>query len=107
MPLCNRADLHARFEPTTGCVEWHQIAAANVSKIERDGDLQTLKQFLPEIAVGRVDEDDVDANIGLAKAFRLAQLQTQYVLHCQQVGWAGHSYRFNSCLGSVCVGRRC
>ena len=32
-----------------------------------------------------MDEDDFDANPGLVNAFRLAQLQTQYVLHCSQV----------------------
>lgn len=74
-----------RFEPTTGSMEWHRIASVNVSKIEREGDLQTLKQFLPDIAVGDIDEHDIDANPGLMNAFRLAQLQTQYVLHCQQV----------------------
>lgn len=74
-----------RFEPTTGTMEWHRIAAVNVSKLEREGDLQTLKQFLPDIAVGNVDEHDGDASPGLVNAFRLAQLQAQYVLHCQQV----------------------
>lgn len=74
-----------RFEPTTGSVAWHRIAAVNVSKVEREGDLQTLKQFLPEVAVGDVDGHDIDANPGLLNAFRLAQLQAQYVLHCQQV----------------------
>lgn len=43
-----------RFEPTTVGVEWHRIASVNVPKLEREGDLQTLKQFLPEIAVGKV-----------------------------------------------------
>lgn len=74
-----------RFEPTTGSVEWQRIASVNVSKVEREGDLQTLKQFLPEIAVGNIDEHDIDANPGLINAYRLAQLQAQYVLHCQQV----------------------
>lgn len=64
---------------------WHRIAAVNASKVERDGDLQTLKQFIADVAVGQVNEDDIDANAGLIKAFRLAQLQVQYVLHCQQV----------------------
>ena len=136
----------ARFEPTTGHVEWQRVASVDVSKVEREGDLQTLRQFLPEVAVGmvrgkfvalekgtpsnhydaafsasftpcmcrslrlvpesahggalghfrsssastltclaQVDEDDFDANPGLVNAFRLAQLQTQYVLHCSQV----------------------
>lgn len=57
----------------------------NASKVERDGDLQTLKQFIADVAVGEVDGDDIDANPGLIKAFQLAQLQVQYVLHCQQV----------------------
>lgn len=35
--------------------------------------------------MAQVDEDDFDANPGLVNAFRLAQLQTQYVLHCSQV----------------------
>ena len=43
-----------RFEPTTGDVEWHRVASVNVSKLESEGDVQTLKQFLPEIAVGKV-----------------------------------------------------
>lgn len=77
-----------RFEPTTGRVNWPRIAAASISKIERGGDLQTLGQFLPDVAVGRVDAEDIDAtNPGLINAFRLAQLQTQYVLHCQQVSF--------------------
>ncbi|CAM9430697.1 unnamed protein product, partial [Hapterophycus canaliculatus] len=38
-----------------------------------------------EIAVGKLDTDDIDANPGLVNAFRLAQLQSQYLLHCQQV----------------------
>lgn len=66
-------------------MEWQRIASVNVAKVDREGDLQTLKQFLPEIAVGKLDEDDIDANPGLANAFRLAQLQAQYLLHCQQV----------------------
>lgn len=33
----------------------------------------------------QVDADDFDANPGLVNAFRLAQLQVQYVLHCSQV----------------------
>ncbi|CAN0429888.1 unnamed protein product, partial [Ectocarpus sp. 13 AM-2016] len=75
-----------RFEPTTGSVDWHRVATAKVSKIEREGDLQTLRQFLPDVAVGKVDDDDnFDTNPGLLNAFRLAQLQAQYVLHCQQV----------------------
>eukprot|EP00903_Cladosiphon_okamuranus_P020682 g18991.t1 len=74
-----------KFEPTTGNVEWQRIASVNVSKVEREGDLQTLRQFLPDVAVGMVDEDDFDANPGLVNAFRLAQLQTQYVLHCSQL----------------------
>ncbi|CAM9273195.1 unnamed protein product [Ectocarpus sp. 12 AP-2014] len=75
-----------KFEPTTGSVDWHRVATANVSKIEREGDLQTLRQFLPDVAVGKVDDDDnFDTNPGLLNAFRLAQLQAQYVLHCQQV----------------------
>lgn len=57
----------------------------NVAKVEREGDLQTLTQFLPEVAVGRVEMDEIDANPGLMKAFHLAQLQAQYVLHCEQV----------------------
>lgn len=73
-----------RFEPTTGSVAWQRVAAVNVSKVEREGDLRTLKQFLAEVAVGRVDMEDIDANPGLKNAFRLAQLQTQYVVHCQQ-----------------------
>lgn len=77
--------LAVRFEPTTGSVAWHRIAAVNASKVERDGDLQTLKQFIADVAVGEVDGDDIDANPGLIKAFQLAQLQVQYVLHCQQV----------------------
>lgn len=74
-----------RFEPSTGAVSWPRVAAANVNKIEREGDLQSLRQFLPDVAVGRVDEEDVDTHPGLLKAFRLAQLQAQYLLHCQQV----------------------
>ncbi|CAM9466621.1 unnamed protein product [Ectocarpus sp. 12 AP-2014] len=75
-----------KFEPTTGSVDWHRVATANVCKIEREGDLQTLRQFLPDVAVGKVDDDDnFDTNPGLLNAFRLAQLQAQYVLHCQQV----------------------
>ncbi|CAN0456962.1 unnamed protein product, partial [Ectocarpus sp. 8 AP-2014] len=75
-----------KFEPTTGSVDWHRVATVNVSKIEREGDLQTLRQFLPDVAVGKVDDDDnFDTNPGLLNAFRLAQLQAQYVLHCQQV----------------------
>lgn len=35
--------------------------------------------------MAQVEDDDFDANPGLVNAFRLAQLQTQYVLHCQQV----------------------
>lgn len=35
--------------------------------------------------MAQVDEDDFNANPGLVNAFRLAQLQTQYVLHCSQV----------------------
>lgn len=64
---------------------WPRIAAANVAKLEREGDMQSLRQFLPDVAVGRVDEDDIDANPGLLNAFRMAQLQTQYLLHCRQV----------------------
>ncbi|CAM9726830.1 unnamed protein product, partial [Sphacelaria rigidula] len=74
-----------RFEPSTGALSWPRIAAANVTKIEREGDLQSLRQFLPDVAVGRVDAEDVDTHPGLLKAFRLAQLQAQYLLHCQQV----------------------
>lgn len=74
-----------RFEPTTGGMDWQRIAAVNVAKVEREGDLQTLKQFLPEVAVGRVEADKIDANPGLINAFHLAQLQAQYVLHCEQV----------------------
>lgn len=95
--------MSGRFEPTTGSVAWHRIAAVNASKVERDGDLQSLKQFIADIAVGQVDEDDIDANPGLIKAFRLAQLQVQYVLHCQQVrlarctvvGWLRLIYHFD------------
>lgn len=82
--------LLARFEPTTGSVNWGRVAAVNVSKLERKGDLQTLKQFLPDVAVGKIDGDDIDASPGLINAFRLAQLQAQYVLSCHQVnnnGW--------------------
>lgn len=46
----------ARFEPTTGSIEWHRLASVNVPKVEREGDLQKLKQFLPEVAVGMVRE---------------------------------------------------
>ncbi|CAM9229269.1 unnamed protein product [Ectocarpus sp. 4 AP-2014] len=75
-----------KFERTTGSVDWHRVASANVSKIEREGDLQTLRQFLPDVAVGKVDNDEnFDTDPGLLNAFRLAQLQAQYVLHCQQV----------------------
>lgn len=77
--------VHVRFEPTTGSVDWQRIAAVNVAKVEREGDLQAIKQFLPEVAVGRVEADEIDANPGLINAFRLAQLQAQYVLHCEQV----------------------
>lgn len=76
---------HGRFEPTTGSVDWQRIAAVNVAKVEREGDLQTLKQFLAEVAVGRVEADEIDANPGLVNAFSMAQLQVQYVLHCEQV----------------------
>ncbi|CAM9312270.1 unnamed protein product [Ectocarpus fasciculatus] len=75
-----------KFEPTTGGVDWHRVATVDVSKVEREGDLQTLRQFLPDLAVGKVDDDDsFDTNPGLLDAFRLAQLQAQYLLHCQQV----------------------
>ena len=66
-------------------MNWQRVAAVNASKIEREGNLQAVKRFIPEVAVGRVNSHDVDTNPGLLNAFRLAQLQVQYVLHCQQV----------------------
>lgn len=74
-----------RFEPTTGNIDWLRVAAANVSKIERDGDLKTLQKFLPDTAVGRVDEAQIEATPTFINAFRMSQLQVQYILHCHQV----------------------
>lgn len=74
-----------RFEPRTGQVDWTRVASVGVSRIEKEGDLAALRRFLPDVAVGRVDEDEVDAHPAMLKAFHLMQLQTQYILHCDQV----------------------
>ncbi|KAG5193141.1 hypothetical protein JKP88DRAFT_272447 [Tribonema minus] len=73
------------FEPRCGPVEWGRVAACNVARVRRSGDLHTLRTFLPEVAVGAAGSADLDVAPGHARAFELAQLSTQYLLHCGEV----------------------
>mmetsp|Transcript_6193 Transcript_6193/g.9231 ORF Transcript_6193/g.9231 Transcript_6193/m.9231 type:complete len:258 (-) Transcript_6193:117-890(-) len=75
-----------RFEKLENAINWPKVVGTNVKRLERANDHESVLEFLPEVAVGDVDDGfiDFDSKAEIA-AFRHLQLSIQYLLYSQEV----------------------
>lgn len=76
-----------RFSHPRVPIDWKKILSSEIEAIERRGDVERLAKFLPTVALGDVEKSvggsDAVAHPALIKAFKQAQLASQYLIHCQ------------------------
>ncbi|CAM9740560.1 unnamed protein product, partial [Phaeothamnion confervicola] len=73
-----------RFEPRRVAIDWRRVAATGVERLRRQGDPRALEPFLTDLALGELEEGELEIHPVLLKAFHMAQLSIQYLLFCQQ-----------------------
>lgn len=78
-----------RFEERSAPVDWPRVAATDVRRLEKLGDVVALREFLADVCVGDVDDGFVDYDSERSQrertALRTAQLAAQYLLYAQHV----------------------
>ena len=75
-----------KFEYPRVPIDWKKIASCPLQSIERRGDVNSLSAFLPTVALGDIERSCGGGEVAhpaLLKAFRQAQLCSQYLIHCQ------------------------
>ena len=77
------------FEERTAPVDWPRVAAADVRRLEKLGDVVALREFLADVCVGDIDDGFVDYETERSQlertALRTTQLAAQYLLYAQHV----------------------
>ena len=77
------------FEERTAPVDWPRVAAADVRRLEKLGDVVALREYLADVCVGDIDDGFVDYESERSQrertALRTTQLAAQYLLYAQHV----------------------
>ncbi|XP_012412433.1 cilium assembly protein DZIP1L [Trichechus manatus latirostris] len=89
IPLFGAYTLPAfKFQPRHESVDWRRISALDVERVARELDVATLQENITGITFCNLDRETCShcgqpVDPVLLKVLRLAQLITEYLLHCQ------------------------
>jgi hypothetical protein len=65
-------------------IDWQRIERTNIVAIRESGDIGKVQSFIATVAMGNAEDGRVSADPNSLKAFKLMQLQLQYLLYSHQ-----------------------
>lgn len=65
-------------------IDWQRIDRTNIVAIRDNGDVQKVQSFIATVAMGNAEDGTMSTDPNSMKAFKLMQLQLQYLLYSHQ-----------------------